>query len=149
MNEQKSLSRDDQLKLEAYCTFKDLNSLEARDTMALDGMFLVISAAWLFNSNGATLSELSSGILLVGYVLFLIVWFGLALRTRRRMRRRSEFMSCIEECMEFPIRTNLELIIDKEPFAYKYTVHRLTYPMYRFAITAVIVAIIIAEIRKG
>ena len=47
-NEKDSLSRDHQLKLEAYRSLQEVNNLETRDTMTFDGIFIAGSAGWFF-----------------------------------------------------------------------------------------------------
>lgn len=137
MSEKDSLSRDHQLKLEAYRSLQHENSSEARDTMSFDAIFIAGSAAWLFK--GANLSSRSSLILLVGYVLLLLLWQGLALRTHRRIRKRVEKMILIEKCVGFCAYRAMKDHIAKE-------LRILKYPYYRAVIGASILLYIVVRV---
>lgn len=137
MNQEDSLSRSHHLKLEVYRSLKEENNLEARDTMSLDAIFVAGTVAWLLRPHNLSLP--SSCILLVGYVLLLLLWYGLAWRTHKRIHKRIDIMLCIEKHVGFCAYRAMEDHIQKEFCLLKY-------PNYRLLILVVILVVIAVEV---
>ena len=141
MSEKDSLSRDHQLKLEAYRSLQQENSSEARDTMTLDVIFVAGSTAWFFKSPGP-LTTVPPWFLSLSYAFLAGLWFLLALRTHLRIRRRVKLMLSIERCVGFCAYRAMESYTKQKRFLL------LKYPYYRGLVLGVILLVIVYDALK-
>ncbi len=138
MSEKDSLSRDHQLKLEAYRSLQHENSSEARDTMTLDVIFVAGSAAWFFKSP-EPITSVPPWFLSLSYAFLAVLWFLLALRTHWRISRRVKLMISIERYVGFYAYQAMEAYTKQKRF------YLLKYPFYRGLALFVILLVIVYD----